>query len=151
MVTVASMGGNVITLTLVLNIQNSAMENATAAWTSVETSVLFLWIRQLHRTSMCARTSASTTPWPARAAVQIQIQSSVGTDAWQTALQITTTSVMGSASHGDNPVMATVLRDMWIAKDTAILNQMLTTTFMIVMELASQSLDPVTESVLRDM
>ena len=42
MVTVASTGGNVITLTLVLNIQNSAMENATAAWTSVETSVLFL-------------------------------------------------------------------------------------------------------------
>ena len=47
--------------------------------------------------------------------------------------------------------MAIVLRDMWIAKDTATLNQMLTTTFMIVMELASQSQDPVTESVSRDM
>ena len=58
---------------------------------------------------------------------------------------------MGSASHGDNPVMATVLRDMWIAKDTATLNQMLTTTFMIVMECASQSQDPVTESVSRDI
>ena len=57
---------------------------------------------------------------------------------------------MGSASHGDNPVMATVLRAMWIAKDTATLNQMLTTTFMIVMELASQSQDPVMESVSRD-
>ena len=58
---------------------------------------------------------------------------------------------MGSASHGGNLVMAIVLRDMWIAKDTATLNQMLTTTFMIVMELASQSQDPVTESVSRDM
>ena len=80
MVTVALTDGNVIALEIVLNIQNNAMVNAMAAWTNVGTSALFLWRKQPHHMNMSARTSASATPWPARAAVQHQTQSSAGTD-----------------------------------------------------------------------
>ena len=80
MVTVALTDGNVIAPTLALNIQNNAMGIAMAAWTSVETSVLFLSTRPRHHTSTCARTSALITPWPAREAVQPQTRSSAGTD-----------------------------------------------------------------------
>ena len=62
METVALMGGNVIALRLVLNILSNAMGNATAALTSVETSVLFLLNLEPPPTSTCARTSALTTP-----------------------------------------------------------------------------------------
>ena len=83
MVTVALTAGNVIApqmaLTPVLNILSNAMGNAMAALPNVEKSVLFLLIRQPHHTSTCARTSVSTTPWPARAAVQPQILFSAGT------------------------------------------------------------------------
>ena len=85
MVTVALTDGNVIApqiaLTPVLNILSNAMGNAMAALINVEKSVLFLWTRQPHHTSMCARTSASTTPWPVRANVQPPTQSSAVTDA----------------------------------------------------------------------
>ena len=55
------MGGNVIALRLVLNILSNAMGNATAAWTSVETSVLFLCNLEPPPMSTFAGTSASTT------------------------------------------------------------------------------------------
>ena len=55
------MGGNVTVVRLVLNIQSHVMGNATAAWTSVETSALFLLNLEPPPTSTCARTSALTT------------------------------------------------------------------------------------------
>ena len=165
MVTVALTDGNVIApqiaLTPVLNILSNAMGNAMAALINVEKSVLFLWTRQPHHTSTCARTSASTTPWPARANVQPQTLFSAVTDAWQTALLTTSTSVMGSASRVANPVMASVLRDTLTA---AAMITMITirmkmipkvsvaarSTITSAMELAPQSLVHVMESVLRD-
>ena len=78
MANVALMVGNATIL--VSNILISAMVNAMAALTSVETSALFKRIRQPRHTNTNARNSASTTPWPARGAVQSQTKSSAGTD-----------------------------------------------------------------------
>ena len=145
------MGGNAIALTLVLSILSNAMVNAMAAWTSVGTSVLFLWIRQPRLTNMSARTSASATPWPARAAVQHQTQSSAGTDVWQTRPLCTTLSVKGSASPVGIHVMESASRDMLNVREIATLHLMWTSTSMIVMEHALQSHGLVMGSVLRDM